>query len=211
MPRTESSLAIRFLRAPCALALPLLLAGCVGGGAKHSPPVELRDATGFTITETTRISASARSDFEAARHALDAGDTTRAVELLQQLTSATPELTAAWINLGIALARQDQLAPAEAAFSKALEQNPSHPVAQNELAIVKRRTGHFAESRKLLESALASHPEFHPARKNLAILCDLYLADARCALEQYELYLAAVPGDEKAAMWIADLKNRIGG
>lgn len=210
-PRTEPTRTSR--RTACALpvALALLVAGCAGSGAKHSPAVEVRDASGFSITETTRISAAARSDFEAAHRALEAGDPSRAVELLRTLTAEAPELTAAQINLGIALARQGELAEAEAALKKALEHNPSHPVAQNELGIVYRRTGRFAEARKTFESALAAHPEFHPARKNLAILCDLYLADAACALEQYQLYRAAAPGDEKVEMWIADLRNRIGG
>lgn len=209
--RIEPAWTSRWTACALPVALALLVAGCAGSGAKHSPPVEVRDASGFSITETTRISAAARSDFEAAHRALEAGEPARAVEILRALTSEAPELTAAQINLGIALARQGELALAETALAKALEHNPNHPVARNELGIVYRRTGRFAEARKSFESALITHPEFHPARKNLAILCDLYLADAACALEQYRLYRAVVPGDEKVEMWIADLENRVGG
>ncbi|MBK7950040.1 MAG: tetratricopeptide repeat protein [Deltaproteobacteria bacterium] len=209
--RTEPAWTNRWIACALPFALALLVAGCAGSGGKHSPPVEVRDASGFSITETTRVSAAARDDFEAAHRALEAGDPARAVEILRALTSEAPELTAAQINLGIALARQGELALAETALAKALEHNPNHPVARNELGIVYRRTGRFAEARKSFESALSTHPEFHPARKNLAILCDLYLADAACALEQYRLYRAVVPGDEKVGMWIADLENRIGG
>ena len=32
---------------------------------------------------------------------------------------------------------------------------------------------------------------------------------ARCALDHYERYAQAVPKDEAAAMWIADLRNQV--
>ena len=33
--------------------------------------------------------------------------------------------------------------------------------------------------------------------------------DPQCALQSYEAYMQTVPGDEEAAMWIADLRNRM--
>ena len=86
----------------------------------------------------------------------------------------------------------------------------STPVAHNELGIVYRRTGRFDEARGSYEKALEHYPEFHFARRNLAILCDVYLRDLDCAVEHYTLYTQAVPDDEAAAMWVADLHNRAG-
>ena len=53
------------------------------------------------------------------------------------------------------------------------------------------------------------YPGFHFARRNLAVLCDLYLMDLQCALENYEAYMATVPRDDEATIWIADLKLRL--
>ena len=126
------------------------------------------------------------------------------------MTEAAPDATSAHIDLAIAYRETNDLAKAEASLERALALNARHPVALNELGIVYRRTGRFAEARKTYEQVLALHPDFHYAHRNLAILCDVYLGDTACALEQYQLYLQAVPGDEKAAMWLADLRARAG-
>ena len=192
------------------IAAAWLAAGCAGAGGAHPAPAVVSDATGFAITDKVRASGSARADFSSAVRSLEQKEYASAIAQLGEVTQAAPDATAAHIDLAIAYRETNDLAHAEASLKRALELNARHPVALNELGIVYRRTGRFAEARKSYEQALALYPSFHFARRNLGILCDVYLGDAGCALEQYQLYLQAVPDDRDVAMWVADLRTRTG-
>ena len=191
------------------LALVAITLGCQSPGSKVSPATLTRDVNGFTIEETAWIGVGIRADFDEATTAIDAGELARGIELLEGVVEKAPEFAAAHINLAIAYQRNDELEPARDALLRALQANPRHPVAHNELGIVHRRSGDFDSARASYETAIDLQPNFHFARKNLAVLCDLYLSDSRCALENYRLYLEANPQDDSAEIWIADLEHRI--
>jgi Flp pilus assembly protein TadD len=120
-------------------------------------------------------------------------------------------VAASHINLGIAHHLAGNLEAAEKHLQDALALDiaAGHPVVLTELGIVYRKLGRFAQAEESYEAALAAAPDYHFARRNLGILCDLYLSDTECAMREYETYMAAMPNDEEVAIWIADVSNRM--
>ena len=191
----------------------VLVAGCSSAPTTvRSTParIEVQQDVGFTIIEEGRVSNEARLDYDEAVHHLKQGNLEHGIDILNAVVAESPELTAPRIDLGIAQHLAGDLEAAESNFLRALQTNPGHPIVLNELGILYRKTGRFAEARKSYEDALATYPGYHYARRNLAVLCDLYLADPGCALANYEAYMATVPADDEASMWMADLRYRTG-
>jgi len=202
---------VRVCDALLAMAMMLAVSACSTAAPERAPTKQasiLDTGTGFTVTESAQIGDEARRQYAAATRLLEQQQYSQGIELLLEVTKSAPQASAAYIDLGIAYGRSGDLDNGIATLEHAVALNPQHPVAYNELGMLYRKKGQFLKSRSSYEKALALSPQFHYARLNLAILCDLYLADSGCALENYVAYQQAVPEDKNASIWISDLRAR---
>ena len=193
----------------------MVLAGCAGTRpqpATQPEPTPAEEApTSYEIREEAKLSPELQRDFARALQHLQAEEYEQGIALLTAL-SEHPQAqanTAPHINLAIAYRRLEKFDKAEESLKKALAINPEHPVANNEYGMVLRKAGRFQEARSVYEQVVGKYPEFLPARKNLGILCELFIGDLECALEQYVVYNEAIPDEKDLALWIADLQNRL--
>ncbi|WP_444946529.1 tetratricopeptide repeat protein [Microbulbifer sp. VTAC004] len=183
------------------LGLALLFTACAGTQTKTGK---------ISDYSSVKVSGSVNRDFERSLEYLAEKRYEPAIELLQSVVEREQRLPAPYINLGIAHYQVGSEKDAETAFLKALELDTKHPVATNELAVLYRKQGRFADARKIYVNALAENPEYLPLIKNLGILCDLYLQDLQCALAQFQQYVQLEPEDQDVSIWLADLKRRAG-
>jgi Tfp pilus assembly protein PilF len=195
------------------VALVTVLALFSGCAVKNTGPTvtRLKDGRqGFVIQEQPVADAESRKEFERAVAMMNEGKNDAAIELLTKVIERSPGVTAPYINIAEAYMRTGKLELAEQNLKTALGLVPYHPVASNEYGLLLRKGGRFNESRKVYEKAIADFPDYLPARRNLGILCDLYLNDPACALKQFELYNQGMPEDAQVKIWIAELRMRLG-
>ncbi len=218
----QQTLRKQLLRTAIFVGVASFIVGCSTAPAKKSSAqteasqttaparIEIQEAIGFTIVEDAFIDGAVRLDYERAHELLLQGKTREGIELLKTVAEAAPNLSAPHIDLAIAYQLEGDLEAAETQLNEALAINPRHPVALNELGIVYRKTARFAQARQSYQAALDVYPGFHYARRNLGVLCDLYLADLECAVKNYEAYMATVDSDDEAAMWLKNARFRSG-
>ncbi|HEY7885897.1 MAG TPA: tetratricopeptide repeat protein, partial [Cellvibrionaceae bacterium] len=170
-----------------AALLALLLSGCAG-----SPPQQASEDTDtgafnavlpageptpnpYTRGPHPRVNADTRRQFESAKQAMHRGDWPQAEQLLNAITESQPNLSGAWLNLGIVWRKLGQDDKARAAFEQSTVANPNHIAAYNHLGLLLREQGDFAGAEAAYSQALAVWPFDVSTHRNLGILYDLYL------------------------------------
>ncbi|MCW9015090.1 MAG: tetratricopeptide repeat protein [Gammaproteobacteria bacterium] len=156
------------------------------------------------------VDSDTEDDFNRAVSYLKDKEYDKAIPLLESIIKTEKRFAAPYVNLGMAYIHTGNNELAEKNLRSALDIDLGHAVANNELGQLYRKAGRFDDAKKAYENALVVHEAYLPARKNLGILCELYMRDFSCALEHFELYQKYAPDDKTINIWVADLKRRLG-
>ena len=159
--------------------------------------------------ENVTVSSDVQESFDQALQLLQAEQYDAAIDVLNTVVEREKRLTAPYINLAMAYREKGDDKMVEENLLKALAIDHAQPVANNELGILYRKQGRFDDAKKAYTTALSEYPDYLPVIKNLGILCDIYMRDPQCALEQFEKYQQKAPEDKTIEVWIADLKTRM--
>ncbi len=160
-------------------------------------------------TSHVNIDPDVELDFKSAIVLMQQEKYVQAIPVLNAVIEREKRLPAPYVNVAIAHNKLGDVKAAEENLISALKLDIGHPVANNELGLLYRKKGRFRAARTAYENAIKEHPEYLPAIKNLGVLCDLYMHDFDCALQQFEDYLELKPDDKTAAIWVADVKRRL--
>lgn len=134
----------------------------------------------------------------------------QAVQELELLTAARPELAGPWVNLGIAHTMLGDSDAAETAFRQALATDDHNAEAWNQLGMLQRRSGRLEEARASYNAGLQQGPDHANLHWNLAILHDRHLPDPALALAHYDRYQQLTKDDDpQLAIWIAKLRQQV--
>jgi tetratricopeptide (TPR) repeat protein len=177
--------------------------------ASNTTKVSQEPVIGKQDKQYVDVDSDVQEDFSKAIVLLQQNNNEQAAAILKSVIEREKRLPAPYVNLAIAQNRLGKTKAAELNLISALKIDITHPVANNELGLLYRKEGKFNAARTAYENAIQKHPDYLPAIKNLGVLCDLYLHDFNCALEQFESYLERQPDDKTVAIWVADVKRRL--
>ena len=187
------------------LTLPLLtLTGCKSAGAKPDPAEPAAAAA-----PAAPVPDAVRQSYASALAAMQSGNWPAAQTLLQNLTSAHPDLPGPAVNLGIAYAHLGRADDARKTLEDAAARFPGFAPAQHQLGLLLSAQGKFADADAAYARATAADPKYALAYYDRGVLNDLYLQRPQVALQNYEQFQQLQPApDKQVAGWIDDLRRR---
>ncbi len=120
-----------------------------GGRIRRPPPTSrpVSDLTALAIFQSNR-----------GTEMLAAGRLQEAMARLELATRLDPDLAAAWVNLGVARRRTGDLAGAEDAYRRALDLDPRHPGARDNLVNLLHLYGRLEEASTLRGESISPDP-----------------------------------------------------
>lgn len=201
---TDATARISRLRLAALAGAAALAAGCASTGGPAPD-----DAA--PVDPEAEVAPAVRADYDKAVALLEAGDLEGAEALLQRFVAANPGYPGAWTNLAAVYRRTDRSADAREALDRALAVDQNYAPALNQLGVMHREAGRFNEAEAAYLKAVTADPAYPLAHFNLGVLNDLYLGSPETALTHYEQYQALTSGgDDTVAMWIVDIRRRLG-
>ena len=196
---------LSIMRLTFAAVIAVTLASCAGTGPREEDVSQIK-----SDREYVQVDSDVQSDFDNAIVLMQQEQFAQAAAVLKSVIEREQRLPAPYVNLAIAQRKLDDDESAEQNLIKALKIDLHHPVANNELGLLYRKAGKFNAARTAYENAIDKNPDYLPAKRNLGVLCDLYMHDFECALKQFEDYLEYDPDDKAVVIWVADVKQRLG-
>jgi tetratricopeptide (TPR) repeat protein len=215
---------MRFAEIVWRICVPVVLATLAAGCASTSDPLKaVQDAIApaanalaaapaaalAAVQPEAPVSPAAQRSFDDASRTMKAGRTDDAERGFKALVQSSPALGGPHANLGVIYRNAGKLNESAAELEQAVRLSPRQPLYLNQLGVTYRQQGQFEKARDAYDKAIALDANYAAAILNLGILYDLYLGDAKRALELYDRYLALSPGGDAAVTkWVAELKNR---
>lgn len=166
------------------ILLSLLITACGGGGANLKQTEETVAAT------TQEASLSVRESFADAVALLDIDDYQGAIDILEQINSQNDQLAGVHANLGIAYGQLEKYTEAKDALETAVSLNADNPQILNAMALAYRNSGDFNAAKETYIKNIEINPGNVRTHLNLGILCDIYMNDLTCAIDNYKAYEA---------------------
>jgi Tfp pilus assembly protein PilF len=128
-----------------ALGIALLCHGCSTSGPVRTDESGLAEQPAGEGLEFL-VSPVAQAAYEDVLKAMNGADEVEAELQLKQFVLEYPEFPGAYVTLAILYERTDRLDEARLALEQALALDPAHATANNQLGIVLRKQGQFAEA-----------------------------------------------------------------